>query len=54
MYYMPNLSMMVYDLDDFMILNIKSLGYRCFVCNMSKTTAIKQLNICQLDDKSAL
>ena len=46
--------MMVYDLDDFMILNIKGLDYRCFVCNMSKTTAIRQLNNSQLDDKCTL
>ena len=28
------LSMMVYDLDDFMILNIKGIDYRCFVFNI--------------------
>ena len=28
--------MMVYDLDDFMILNINGVDYRCFVYNMSK------------------
>ena len=39
-----DLSMMVYDLDDFMILNIKDVGCRCFVCNMSKNTAVKLLN----------
>ena len=49
-----DLSMMVYDLDDFMILNIKRLDYRCFVCNMSKNTGIKRLNNCQLDDKGSL
>ena len=43
--------MMVYDLDNFMILNIKGLDYRCFVFNMSKNTAIKLLNNSQLDDK---
>ena len=31
-----NLSMMVYDLGDFMILNIKRVDYRCFVFSMSK------------------
>ena len=49
-----NLSMMVYDLDDFMILNIKGVDYRCFVCNVSKNTAIKLLNNSQLDDKGTL
>ena len=35
-----NLLMMVYKLDDLMILNIKVVDYRCFVFNMSKNTAI--------------
>ena len=38
-----NLSMIVYNLDDFMILNIKDVNYRCFVFNMSKYTAIQLL-----------
>ena len=45
---------MVDDLDDFIILNIKGVDYRCFVCNMSKNTAIKLLNNSQLDDKCTL
>ena len=49
-----NLSMMIYDLDDFMILNIKGVGYRCFVFNMNKNTAIKLLNKSQLDNKGTL
>ena len=36
-----DLSMMVYYLDDFMILNKKGVDYRCSVFNMSKNTAIK-------------
>ena len=48
------LSVMVYDLDDFMILNIKDADYRYFVYNMSKNTAIKLLNNFQLDDKGTL
>ena len=40
-----NLSMMmVYDLDNFMILNIKDVDYRCFESSMSKNTAIRLLN----------
>ena len=39
-----DLSMMAYDLDDFMILNIKGVDYRCSECKMSKNTAIKVLN----------
>ena len=49
-----NLSIMVYDLDDFMILNIKSVYYRCFVHNMSKHKVIKLSNNSQLDNKSTL
>ena len=49
-----DLSIMVCDLDDFMVLNIKSVDYRCFVCNMSKDTAIQLLNNSQLDDKDTL
>ena len=41
---------MVYDLDDFMILNIKDVDYKCSVCNMSKGTTIKQLNNDQIPD----
>ena len=49
-----DISMMVYDLDDFIILNIKGVDYRYFVCNMSKNTAIKLLNNSKLDDKGTL
>ena len=49
-----DLSMMVYELDNFMILTIKSVDYRCFVCNMSTNTGIKLLNNSQLDDKKTL
>ena len=45
---------MVFDLDDFMILNIKGVDYRCFVFNMSKNDAIKLLNNLYLDNKSIL
>ena len=46
------LSMMVYDLDDFMILNMKGVDYRFFVNNKSKNTAMKLLNNSQLDTKA--
>ena len=36
--------MMVYDLDDFMILRVKVVDYRCFVFNMSKNTAVKLIH----------
>ena len=36
-----DLPMIVYDLNDFMILNIKGVDYRYFVFSMSKNDAIK-------------
>ena len=42
--------MMAYDLNDFMILNIKGVDYRCFVCNMSRNAAIKLLDNSHLND----
>ena len=51
----PYLSIMVYDLNDFMILNKKDVDYRCFVYDMNKeNTEIKLLNNSQLDDKVIL
>ena len=44
-----DLSMMVYDLGDFIILNMNDVDCRCFACNMSKNTAIKPLNNSQLN-----
>ena len=41
--------MVVYGLKNFMILNIKGVGYRCYVFN-----AIKQLNSSWLDNKGVL
>ena len=40
-----DLSMVVYDLNDFMILNIKGVDYRCYVFNMRKNDAINQKTI---------
>ena len=45
---------MVYHLDDFMILNIKMVDYRCFACSVSKNTSIKLLNNSNLNDKCTL
>ena len=39
-----DISMMIYDVKDFYILDIKSVNYRCIVCNMSRNTAIEMLN----------
>ena len=43
-----DISTMVYDPDDFMILNLKGVDYRCFEFNMSKDDAIKlcEYNAC--------
>ena len=49
-----DLSMMVYDSDGFMILNIKGVYYRCFVCNMSNNAAIILLKNSQLSGKGTL
>ena len=45
---------MVYDLEDFMILSIKGVDYRCFVFNMSKNDRTKLLNNSALDNKGIL
>ena len=39
-----DLSMMVYDLNDLMILNIKGIDYKCFVFTMSKNEPAKLSN----------
>ena len=49
-----DVSVKVYDLDNFLILNTKGVDYRCFMCNMSKNTAIKLLNNSKLDGKCTL
>ena len=47
-----DLLVMVYDLNDFMILNIKGVDYRCFVFNMSENDASKLFNNSALDNKA--
>ena len=49
-----DLLMVVYDLKNFMILNIKGVDYRCYIFNMSKNDAITLLNNSVLDNKGAL
>ena len=52
-----DLSMMVYDLNNFMILNIKGIDYRCYVFNIYliyKSDAINLLNNSLLDNKGVL
>ena len=48
------LSIVVYNLNDFMILNIKDIACRYYVFNMSKNDAIKLLNNSVLDNKEVL
>ena len=47
-------SMLVQNLNDFLILNIKSVDYRCCVVNMSKKDAFSLLNNSVLDNKGIL
>ena len=49
-----DLSMVVYDLNELMVLNIKGIDYRCYAFNMSKYYAIKLLNNSSLDNKGVL
>ena len=49
-----NFSMVVYDLNDFIVLNIKGVDYRCYVFNMSKSDAITLLKNSVLDNKGVL
>ena len=49
-----DLSMMVYDLNDYMILNIKGIDYRCHVFNMNKNDAVTLVNNSVLDNKGVL
>ena len=44
-------SMIVQNLDDFLILIVKSVDYRCWVVNMSKKDATSLLNNSVLDNK---
>ena len=46
--------MVVYDLNGYMILNIKVVDYRYCVFNMSKNDAIELLNNSCLDNKRVL
>ena len=49
-----DLLMVVYDLKNFMILNIKGGDYRCSMFNMSKSNAINLLNTSVLDNKGVV
>ena len=47
-------SMIVQNLDEFLILKVKVVDYRCCVVNMSKKDAITLLNNSVLDNKGVL
>ena len=47
-------SMIVPNSDDFVILKVKGVNYRCCVVNMSKKDAISLLNNSVLDNKGVL
>ena len=47
-------SMIVQKLDDFLILKVKGVDYRCCVVNMSKKDTISLLNNSVLDNKGVL
>ena len=49
-----DLSVVVYDLKDFMILSIKDVDYRCYVFNMSKSDTINLLNNSVVDNKGVI
>ena len=44
-------SMMAYALENIAILNVKSVGYRCVLWNITRNDAINRLNNSELDDK---
>ena len=44
-------SMIVQNLDDFVILRVKGVDYRCCIVNMSKKDAVSLLNNSVLDNK---
>ena len=46
--------MIVQKLDDFVILRVNGVYYRCYVVNMSKKDAISLLNNSVLDNKGVL
>ena len=49
-----DLSMVVYDLKNFMTLNIKDVDYRCYAFNISRSNAINLLKNSRLDNEGVL
>ena len=49
-----DISMMVDELENIAILNVKGINYRCVLWNMTRNDAINRLNYSKLDDKGTL
>ena len=49
-----DISVMVYELKNITILNVKGVDCRCVLWNMTKNIAINMLNYSKLDDKGTL
>ena len=49
-----DISPMVYELKNIVILNVKGVGYRCVLWNMIKNDSINRLNNSKLDDRGTL
>ena len=49
-----DVSMMLYNLRNIQILNVKGVDYRCVLWNLTRNDAINRLNDSKLDDKDTL
>ena len=49
-----DISMMAYELQNIVILNVKVVDYRCVIWNMTRNDAITRLNNSKLNDKGTL
>ena len=48
------ISMMVYELENIAIVNVKGVDYRCVIWNMTRSDAVNRLNNSKLNDKGSL
>ena len=49
-----DISIMAYNLENIVMLNVKDVDYRCVLWNMTRNDAINRLNSSKLDDKGVL
>ena len=49
-----DISMMVYELENIAIVNVKHIDYRCVLWNMQRNDAINRLDNSKLDNKGTL